>query len=207
MPGRAGPTTPPWQRHQALTPRRFGLIPFRSPLLRDSRYCFLFLGLLRCFSSPGSLLRSYVFRPGYQRITAGGFPHSDILGSMVVWRLPEAFRSLPRPSSAPSAKASTVRPYQLGIDARARYGVSKVPEKKTESLLPGQKKPPARVRPAGWHGRRCDLAVYALPSRVSNDPLLSSPEQPGHSRGPGELSQTDGSRHRPPPIQTRKLCA
>ena len=130
MPGQAGPTTPPWQRHQALTPRRFGLIPFRSPLLRDSRYCFLFLGLLRCFNSPGSLLRPYVFRPGYQRITAGGFPHSDILGSMVVWRLPEAFRSLPRPSSAPSAKASTVRPYQLGIDARARYGVSKVPEER-----------------------------------------------------------------------------
>ena len=31
-----GPTTPQWQRHQALTPLRFGLIPFRSPLLRES---------------------------------------------------------------------------------------------------------------------------------------------------------------------------
>src|SRR5206468_11150834 len=31
-----GPTTPNWQRHQALTPARFGLIPFRSPLLRES---------------------------------------------------------------------------------------------------------------------------------------------------------------------------
>ena len=30
------PTTPNWQRHQALTPARFGLIPFRSPLLRES---------------------------------------------------------------------------------------------------------------------------------------------------------------------------
>ena len=29
------------------------------------------------------------------------------------WRLPEAFRSQPRPSSAPGAKASTVRPQQL----------------------------------------------------------------------------------------------
>ena len=87
---------------------------------------FLFLGLLRCFSSPGSLRRPYVFRPGYQRMTTGGFPHSDIPGSMDVWLLPGAFRSLQRPSSAPSAKASTVRPLQLGIDARARYGVSKV---------------------------------------------------------------------------------
>ena len=34
---RSGPATPNWQRHQALTPVRFGLIPFRSPLLRESR--------------------------------------------------------------------------------------------------------------------------------------------------------------------------
>src|SRR5689334_20360864 len=32
----SGPTTPNWQRHQALTPVRFRLIPFRSPLLRES---------------------------------------------------------------------------------------------------------------------------------------------------------------------------
>ena len=30
------PTTPHWQRHRALTPVRFRLIPFRSPLLRES---------------------------------------------------------------------------------------------------------------------------------------------------------------------------
>jgi hypothetical protein len=32
----ADPTTPIWQRRKALTPDRFGLIPFRSPLLRES---------------------------------------------------------------------------------------------------------------------------------------------------------------------------
>src|SRR5690625_3431396 len=32
---------------------RFGLLPFRSPLLGKSRFCFLFLRVLRCFSSPG----------------------------------------------------------------------------------------------------------------------------------------------------------
>jgi len=32
-----GPTTPDWQRHQALPPARFRLFPFRSPLLRESR--------------------------------------------------------------------------------------------------------------------------------------------------------------------------
>ena len=31
------PTTPTWQRLPASTPRGFGLLPFRSPLLRESR--------------------------------------------------------------------------------------------------------------------------------------------------------------------------
>ncbi len=47
-------------------------------------------------------------------MTGAGFPHSDILGSTLGWQLPEAYRSLPRPSSAPGAQASTVCPYQLG---------------------------------------------------------------------------------------------
>ena len=33
----AGPTTPTRQRHRAITPHRFRLIPVRSPLLRESR--------------------------------------------------------------------------------------------------------------------------------------------------------------------------
>ena len=37
-----------------------------------------------------------------------GFPHSEILESQPVYRLPEAYRRLLRPSSAPDAKASTV---------------------------------------------------------------------------------------------------
>lgn len=44
------PATPAIQRAQAITYYRFRLIPFRSPLLRES-LCFLFLALLRWFSS------------------------------------------------------------------------------------------------------------------------------------------------------------
>ena len=43
-------------------------------------------------------------------MTAGGLPHSEILGSKPCWRLPEAYRILKRPSSVLSAKASTMRP-------------------------------------------------------------------------------------------------
>ena len=45
-------STPVTQRRQALARSRFRLLPFRSPLLREYS---LFLGVLRCFSSPGSL--------------------------------------------------------------------------------------------------------------------------------------------------------
>ena len=43
-------------------------------------------------------------------MTAGGFPHSEILGSKPCRRLPEAYRGPTRPSSVLSAKASTIRP-------------------------------------------------------------------------------------------------
>ena len=43
-------------------------------------------------------------------VCSGGFPHSEISGYNACVRLTEAYRSLPRPSSPVSAKASTVRP-------------------------------------------------------------------------------------------------
>ena len=42
-----------------------------------------------------------------------GFPHSDIFGSKPVCGLPEAFRTLQRPSSPVIAKASTTCTYSL----------------------------------------------------------------------------------------------
>jgi hypothetical protein len=55
--------TPRWHRRQAVAPAGFGLLPVRSPLLRESS---LFLGVLRCFSSPGALL-SYLRCPAVRR--------------------------------------------------------------------------------------------------------------------------------------------
>ena len=100
-------TTPGPQRLWPIARDRFGLFPFRSPLLREYS---LFLGVLRCFSSPRSPLQAYVFSLRYPGIPPGGFPHSGILGSKLVRQLPEAYRSPPRPSSALGAKASTTRP-------------------------------------------------------------------------------------------------
>src|SRR5215831_18448322 len=71
----------------------------------------------------------YVFRYGYRRITSGEFPHSEIPGSQNGQLLPRAYRSRPRPSSALSAKASTVCPCSLdqkntGIDVAMEFSRS-----------------------------------------------------------------------------------
>ncbi len=50
--------TPALQRQQPITQGRFGLIPFRSPLLRE---CFLFLVVVRCFSSHRAPRLAYRF--------------------------------------------------------------------------------------------------------------------------------------------------
>jgi hypothetical protein len=104
-----------------------------SPFARHysgSRGFFPFLWVLRCFSSPACLHAGYVFTCGYARITTREFPHSEIPGSKTGQRLPQAYRSRPRPSSALSAKASTVCPCSLDQKNtgknRCRYGVFKV---------------------------------------------------------------------------------
>ena len=90
----------------------FRLLRVRSPLLTESLICFLFLQVLRCFNSlrsPHKAMNS----PYVDPLTWAGFPHSDTPGSKLHWQLPEAYRSLARPSSPLDTKASTVRPYLL----------------------------------------------------------------------------------------------
>src|SRR5215470_17818159 len=50
---------------------------------------------------------------GHGDLKEAGFPHSEILGSKPICRLPEAYRRLSRPSSPVIAKASTTCTYSL----------------------------------------------------------------------------------------------
>jgi hypothetical protein len=52
-------------------------------------------------------------------LMAGGFPHSEISGSKLIYQLPEAYRRLTRPSSPPTAKASTVCAWSLDYITRS----------------------------------------------------------------------------------------
>ena len=93
---RSSPSVGPPTPHQ-LPPARFGLLRFRSPLLTESS---LFLRVLRCFTSPSSPLRSYLFTTRCPGIPQGGFPHSDICGSQPYHNSPQLFavvHVLPRP--------------------------------------------------------------------------------------------------------------
>ena len=85
--------------------RRFGLFRVRSPLLTES-ILILFLRILRCFTSPRFAHPVLYIQTGatpYERRQVSPFGNLRIKACVP---LPEAYRSLLRPSSPDDAKAS-----------------------------------------------------------------------------------------------------
>ena len=88
---------------------RFRLFRFRSPLLTESLR-FLFLGLLRCFTSPRFASPDYEFiRSILQNYLEWVVPFGDPRIKACL-RLPVAYRNLLRPSSPLGTKAFTISP-------------------------------------------------------------------------------------------------
>ena len=93
--------------------------------------CFLFLRVLRCFSSPGSLPYVMDWRMDDWGLLSrvSPFRHLRVTGYLL---LTVAFRSLSRLSSALSAKASTLRSSSLDLlpvsfsDKENVYGLSRL---------------------------------------------------------------------------------
>ena len=102
------PTTPTAQRSSALTYGRFGLFPVRSPLLRKSQLLSLPEGTemfqFPSFASMDLCIQSRILQVYPQWVSPFGNPRIK-----ACLPLPEAYRSLPRPSSLSGAKASTIR--------------------------------------------------------------------------------------------------
>ena len=72
-------------------------------------FCFLFLWVLRCFSSPGS-------PPPYRRMAVrqtAGLPHSGTPGSKAACASPELFAACRALHRLPEPQASAVRPFLL----------------------------------------------------------------------------------------------
>ena len=81
-----------WSCNPALTFRfaRFRLFRFRSPLLSESRLFSLPPGT-EMVHFPGFAPYTYVFSARYRLFSIGGFPHSDISGSLVACTSPKLF--------------------------------------------------------------------------------------------------------------------
>ena len=95
--------------YPVMLAQRFGLFRVRSPLLTESNF-FLFLRVLRCFSSPGSPPCVMDWRMDGWGLPSrvSPFRYLRVIGYLL---LAAAFRSLSRLSSALSAKASTLRSF------------------------------------------------------------------------------------------------
>ena len=102
---------------QSITPDRtrsgLGSFPF-ARRYSENRCFFLFLRVLRCFSSPGSLPYVMYWRMDDWGLLSRVSPFRNLRITEYLL-LPAAYRSLSRLSSALSAKASTLRPYQLDL--------------------------------------------------------------------------------------------
>ena len=152
---------------------RFGLFPVRSPLLGESRLCFLFLRLLRWFSSPRWLLTAYEFSGGCVGITPRRFPDSEISGSMPVSDSPELIAAvhvlhrLPAPRHPPCALSSLTVSLRRTPNDRNRSSVTE---------------------------RRAARCIYltcdALPFRLIGC-LRFSCQRTGLARPPGRQAQPD----------------
>jgi hypothetical protein len=125
-------------------------------------------------------------------MTGAGFPHSDTLGSTLGWQLPEAYRSLPRPSSAPDAQASTVCPYQLGHTTHKDTYKPRTPRPRRKPRSPRNKMLASTVQFSTTHPRTGDTSP-ARPQQTLGGTTDHRPRtrQRPHPAAPAALSHRD----------------
>ena len=104
----SGPATPSIQRPRAWHIEGLDCSLFARRYW-GNRVCFLFLRVLRWFTSPGWLRRPMYSDGAIEDCPRWVAPFGDLRVKACL-RLTGAYRSLPRPSSPACAKASTVRP-------------------------------------------------------------------------------------------------
>ena len=100
-----GPTTPGRQRLPSITSPGFGLFPFRSPLLRESRFLSFRLGT-KMFQFPSLSPRALCVQARVRTHYRTWVPPFGNLRIKSYVLIPVAYRSLSRPSSPIGTKAS-----------------------------------------------------------------------------------------------------
>jgi hypothetical protein len=177
----------PWWRSYNPSRRTgwFGLIPVRSPLLGESRLISVPTGT-EMFQFPAFAPSGLWIQPavtGYDPCRVAPFGNPRITGCL---HLPEAYRSLPRPSSLPRAKASALRPsmldfyFQLPANVDRRLGPS--PRHASPTARPGLCDTPRTPTHDGSAGNVSLVSTNSLgaPCQRSNGsrPTLQTPGPP-----------------------------
>ncbi len=194
---------PPFQTLPVTTTTATGLVPVRSPLLGESRL-MSFPPATEMFQFAGFASLAYQFSQGYPHGWVAPFGYPGINDRS---HLPRAFRSVPRPSSPLSAKASTRCP-SLALERHTqRQGPLRVREPATRHRdypQPGAPAP-AIVRQTllseDTSSRDTDTASRPrlLPLRSHNSLLhdcqTTAPPQQGH--GQARVRCRVGARQRP----------
>jgi hypothetical protein len=121
-------------------------------------------------------------------MTSAGFPHSETLGSQLVCQLPEDYRRLQRPSSAPSAKASTNVPLKTS-------GNTTITETKMTTKQQPQAKDPWSIRFTiaileNFKDARVHYAVLKQRTNPPGKPVTPHPTT-GPVQGPASVSGYD----------------
>ena len=87
----------------------------------ENLFWFLFLALLRCFSSGGLPSHTYVFSIRWPEMNPAGFPHSEICGSLAICAYPQliaayhVFRRLLMPRHSPCALSNLTSLFQVFV--------------------------------------------------------------------------------------------
>ena len=95
----------------------------------ENLFWFLFLALLRCFSSGGVPSHTYVFSIRWPEMNPAGFPHSEICGSKAICAYPQliaayhVFLRLLMPRHSPCALSNLTSLFQVFLLSWASYRI------------------------------------------------------------------------------------
>jgi hypothetical protein len=139
------PTTPLWQRRKALAPQWFGLIPVRSPLLRDSLFTFSSSGYLDVSIHPVPSTGPMYSDLGTSALPLVGFPIRTPPDQWMFGSFPGIFaayrvlRRLLAPRHPPYALISLVLMLALAMEFPRFWVGSENETSVFPQVIPGQK--------------------------------------------------------------------
>ena len=142
-------------------------------------------------------------------MTGARFPHSETPGSTLGCQLPGAYRRLPRPSSAPGTKASTVCPKKLEHNKKNKMLAFTMQFSKhgQPNPPPPPNHQPQPTRPA-WYGGRISPQHPGPPANTTREPgrpeEVPDDQEPSVPSGPNSVPTTTTRPRRRFPLPTTK---